>query len=431
MKTSTISQFLAATTIALGFPAFAAEEAAPGYAEDTLSGDWNGLRSDWYRRGLAVDLGYKWDLLRVTRGGLQSGGRPIGHFDVRLAADLEKLAGWKDATAFVNFIYDGGGKTNRDYLGSQLSISNIEVPVSTTRFFQVWMEQSFADGNASVLAGLYPIDTEFQAVESAGLFVQPPYGAAPDLALTRGPSIFNNPALGLRAKWKSKDLGLYAMGAVLDGIPGDPDRPQGTHIRFQRGDGSMQIAEIGYRPPVVPAVPGAEPQETFNKYALGYWRYTTKVSDLVQVDANGDPERRRSNGWYALAERTLLRWGAGNQTTGNLTAFVRFGATDGDSAAIRQFYNAGVRVRGLLPGRDEDVFGLAHTRGGIGDKFRASQALAGIETTTAESATELTYRVQASKWLAVQPVIQWYRNPGATSATPNATVVGARVELAL
>jgi len=425
------SKLLAAAIMALGLPALGAEEAAPGYAEDTLSGDWSGLRSDWYKRGLALDLGYKWDMLRVHRGGLQQGGRPIGHFDVRLAGDLEKLAGWKDATAFINFIYNGGGKTNRDYLGSQLGISNIEVPVNTTRFFQVWVEQSFADGAASVLAGLYPIDTEFQAVESAGLFVQPPYGAAPDLAQTRGPSIFNNPALGVRAKWKSKDLGLYAMGAVLDGMPGDPDRPQGTHVRFQPGDGTMQIAEIGYRPPALAAAPGAEPQELFNKYALGYWRYTAKVDDLADLDANGDPQRRRSTGWYALAERTLLRWGVGKQTTGNLTAFVRFGSTDGDSTAVRQFRNIGVRVRGLLPGRDEDVFGLAHTRGGISDKFRASQAAAGIDTTATESAIEITYRIQANKWLAVQPLIQWYRNPGATSAVPSATVIGARVELAL
>lgn len=431
-----LSRFLAVTMLSLGFPAVpavAAEDAAPAYAEDTLTGDWSGLRSDWYQRGLAIDLGYKWDMLRVNSGGLRRGGQPMGHFDLKAKGDLEKLVGWKNASALVNFIYDSGGKINRDYLGSLLGISNIEVPVSTTRFFQAWIEQSFADGEVTVLAGLYPIDTEFQAVESAGLFVQPPYGAAPDLALTRGPSIFNNPAFGVRAKWQSNDLGLYVMGAVLDGIPGDPDRPKGTHIRFQRGDGTMQIAEIGYRSPAAAAgakdekeAEAKDGKEAFEKYALGYWRYTAKVGDLVDVDANGNPELRRSSGWYALAERTLWRWSAGS-----LAGFVRFGATDGDSTAIKQFYNVGVRVRGLLPGREDDVFGLAHTRGRTGDKFRTSQAAVGITATAAESATEITYRIQANKWLAVQPLIQWYRNPGANSAVPHATVVGVRVELAL
>ena len=422
----TISGFLAATIIAFSFPAVAAEEPAPAYGEETLSGDWNGLRSDWYRHGLAVDLGFKWDAMRVASGGLRQGGRPIGHFDLSAKGDMEKLVGWKGATALVNFIYDGGGKTNEDHLGSLLGASNIEVSVNTSRFYQAWVEQSFAEGKLAVLAGLYPIDTEFQVVESAGLFVQPPYGAAPDIALTRGPSIFNNPAFGLRAKWQSSDLGLYAMGAVLDGVPGDPERPKGTHIRFQRGDGTMQIAEIGYQPGAPAPAPGAEAPETFGKYAVGVWRYTAKVEDLVDADANGAPELRRSSGWYALAERTLGRWGAGN-----LAGFLRFGATDGDSTAIKRFHNVGVRVRGLWPGRGDDVFGLAHTRGGIGNKFRVSQAAAGITATAAESAIEMTYRIQINKWLAVQPLIQWYRNPGATGDVPDATVVGVRVELAL
>jgi porin len=434
--------------IALCAPAFAAEDAAPGYSDDTLTGDWNGLRNDWYRHGVAVDLGYKLDTLRVTDGGKKKGGQPIGHFDLRVKGDMEKLIGWTGATGFVNYVYDSGGKTNNDYVGSLLGTSGIEVPVTTARFYQAWIEQSLADDKVTVLAGLYPIDTEFQAVESAGLFVQPPYGAAPDIALTRSPSTFNNPALGVRVKWQSKDLGLYAMGAVLDGVPGDPDQPKGTHIRFQRGDGVMQIAEIGYRLTAVSAAPAAEAKdaqeagakdekaaevqesiEAFEKYALGYWRYTAKVDDLlVDVDGINDSERRRRSGWYALAERTLLRWGTGN----NLTGFVRFGATDGDSTAIEQFYNAGARVRGLLPGREDDVFGLAHTHADIGDKFRVRQAVNnGITATAVESATEMTYRVQVNKWLAVQPVIQWYRNPGADSAVPNATVVGVRVELAL
>ena len=404
----------------------AAGDSAPDYAAETLSGDWNGLRSQWHKQGLALDLAFKSDVLRVTKGGLGRGGRPINHFDLGATADLEKLAGWSGATGFVNFIYDGGGKTSADYLGSLLGASNIEVGVSTTRIFQAWIEQSFAEGSGAVLVGLYPIDTEFQVVESAGVFVQPPYGAAPDIALTRGPSIFNSSAFGMRAKWALAKTGIYAMGALLDGIPGDPDHPKGTHIRFQSGDGTMQIAEIGYLPPAPSDAPSAEAPESFGKFALGLWGYTAKVDDLVDVAADAAPEKRRSAGWYALAERTLWRWGGGN-----LAGFLRFGGTDGDSTAIDSYYNVGVRARGLIPGRGEDVFGLAHTRGNIGDKFRVSQEAAGIDASSAESATELTYRIQATKWLAVQPLVQWYRYPGADRAVPDATVVGVRLEFAL
>lgn len=424
---SLVFRIIAATVTVAGCNfAFAADDVVPGYAEETLSGDWNGLRTHWHRQGVSLDLAYKWDMLRIAQGGLRPGGRPIGHFDLRATGNLEKIFGWPGAGGFVNFIYDGGGKTNTDYLGSLLGVSNIEVPVSTARLFQAWVEQSYAGGSGALLVGLYPIDSEFQVVESAGLFVQPPYGAGPDIALTRGPSIFNNSAFGVRVKWELAELGVYAMGAALDGIPGDPEHPKGTHIRFEAGDGGMQIVEIGYRPSAAPASPSTELPESFAKLSLGFWRYTAKVDDLVDVGADGAAKLRRSTGWYALAEKTLWRRGASN-----LTGFIRLGGTDGDSTAIERFFNVGGRARGLFPGRADDLFGLAHTRGDISGKFRFSQVAVGIDASAAESATEITYRIQAAKWLAVQPLVQWYRYPGADRAVPDATVIGVRVEVAL
>jgi porin len=67
--------------------------------------------------------------------------------------------------------------------------------------FQAWLQQSLFDDRLAVLAGLYPIDSEFFTIDSAGVSSSGPhYGTPADLALTRGPSIFNNSAFGLRAK---------------------------------------------------------------------------------------------------------------------------------------------------------------------------------------------------------------------------------------
>lgn len=411
----------------------------PAYAEETLTGDWGGLRPAIYEKGLTLDALYRWDMLRVSAGGIARGGRPVSHFDVKAKGDLEKLLGWKGSTAYVNLLYDGGGKTNRDYLGSQLGTTNIEVPVSTTRFFHAWLEKTFADEQWSLLGGIYPIDSEFQVLESAGLFVQPPYGPTAELSLTRGPSVFNNAAFGVRAKWQSADRTLYVSGAVLDGIPGDPQRPKGTHIRFDKGDGAMQIAEIGYKPrerghveepmapgkgvPQTPEIEAHEARESFEKYAIGFWRYTARADDLFDTDVLGQPIKRRSAGWYALAERTLWRW-----KSGDFTAFARIGSTDGNSSALKRSTNVGTLVRGLVPGRQDDDFGVAWTRGETSGKFRAASA---GTAANAESAVEITYRIQANNWLAVQPVVQRYRLPGATTAVGGATVVGVRVDIAL
>ncbi|MDY6947997.1 MAG: carbohydrate porin, partial [Pseudomonadota bacterium] len=46
-----------------------------------------------------------------------------------------------------------------------------------------------------------------------------------------------------------------------------------------------------------------------------------------------------------------------------------------------------------------------------------------------ESAIELTYRVQARSWLALQPDLQYIINPGTDPALEDAWVVGLRFEL--
>lgn len=411
------------------------DDAEPDYAADTLSGDWGGRRSEWFRQGLSLDLSAKSDWLR-NRGGLGRGGRPMNHLDIRAKADLDKLWGWKSATAYINLLDDWGDKLNGRYTGSLMGASNIEVPVNTTRFFHAWLEKGLFDDRLAVLVGLYPVDSEFSVVDSAGLFLHPAYGASADFSPTRGPSIFNNSAFGTRLKWISASRKLYVQGALLDGIPGDPQRPRGTHIKFAKGDGSFHIAEIGYLPgdglevdsPAKDAAERAEAMsEHFAKFAAGFWGYTARVDDLVAVDAAGNPERRKSRGWYALAEKTV--WADGADRNRNLTLFGRYSATDGDSTPIRRALNLGVRLRGLLASRPDDLLGLAATRGELADKYRQVQRAAGVDASANEAAIELSYRAAIRNWLSLQPSLQRIRYPGGDRSLPAATVFGARIEV--
>jgi porin len=261
-----------------------------------------------------------------------------------------------------------------------------------------------------------------------------------ELGQTRGPSIFDNSALGLRARWLTEDRSTYVLGAVLDGRPGDPDNPKGTHIKLGNGDGIMSIAEIGIKPahgtawsespsansiPVTAALPGAgSAADLVEKYAVGYWQYSARVDDLFGRDVDGTSTKRRSSGWYAFAERTLYR-GSG----GDWAGFIRFSGTDGDSTPIMRAFNVGLSGQGLIAGRGEDSCGIAYSRATLSESFRAAQALAGIATTAFESAWELTYRIPIGKSLSVQPDLQRISHPGGDATRAPAVIVGARVEI--
>lgn len=437
-----LSHLLCASLISL---AHAADESPlPDYQRDTLTGTWHGLRNDFYQRGIAMEAGFKLDSFRNLSGGLQRRTRHMSNLDLKLRADLQRLAGWTGGTAYLHLLDNRGSGTNAKDVGSLMGVSNVEVPVGTTRLFHAWIQQSFMDEQWSVLAGIYPIDAEFSVLDTAGVFIHPAYGPPADLSLTRGPSIFNNSAVGLRVKWQATNRTRYAMLAVLDGIPGDPKRPKGTHIKFAKDDGVFTIAEFGWMPieqghVFEPSDPGNvlqtpalrlhEKYEGVSKYALGAWRYSSKVDELTAVDALGQAKKRNSWGAYLLAERTL--WTLDGNPARQVNALFRYALSDGNSSPIRDQLNLGIVVRGPWASRPDDLIGLAWSRGRLASQYRNNQQ-SPLEPTRArhEDAVELTYRIHINPWLAIQPDLQWIRHPDGQASRPTRSA-GLRLDILL
>jgi porin len=416
--------FLAVSTSAL-----ADDESAPDFAQDTLSGDWGGARSAAAKSGFLFDGGIKVDVLR-NRGALNDGTRTTSHIDLKLKMDLDKAAGWQGGSAMINVISDAGWGPNTRLVGSLMGVTSIEVAApTTTRLFQAWLQQSFLDGRLAVLAGLYPIDSEFFTLDAAGVFLGPQYGTPADLALTNSPSIFNNSAFGIRARWAIAPA-LYAMGAVLDGIPNDPAHPKRTSIRFARGDGGFTIGELGWMPQA-----GNDKFKGHAKLAAGVWGYSIQRADQLDaanIDAgniSGPARRKRSQGGYLLGEHTLLRLDEGDDRF--VSGFARYTFTDGDSTAIKNTVNLGMYLKGPLASRPDDIVGLAATRARLSGNWRSAQAVGGTATEHSEDALELTWRFSITPWFAIQPNYQHIRNPGGVAGTPDARLIGARLELAL
>lgn len=418
----------------LSQPAIADE--VPDFATSTLTGDWGGARSAAWENGYQLEAGLKWDGLH-GRNKDRSATRGVTHVDLKLRTDLEKVFGWQDAIAYLNVIDDRGSGSN-GHAGSLMGVSNIEVPAATTRLFHAWVQKGFFEDRFSVLAGIYPIDSEFFTMDSASMLLHPAYGTPADLALTNAPSVFNNAAFGLRAKWYSPDRTVYGMGALMDGVPNDPAHPRRTAVKF--GNGSFAIAELGWMPlekynafdfePTdaadvrqSPAVAIHEKYSGISKYAIGFWGYSRKQPDLLDVDAAGAPLKRRSQGGYVLAERTLFALPSDHLR--NLTAFARYTFADPDTIAIDRSWNLGFKWRGPLASRPQDAVAIGWTRGRLSSKYRQQLG----DAAKAEEALELTWRVEVSPWLAIQPDVQRIRHPGGSAGASAVTIVGARVDI--
>lgn len=362
--------------------------------------------------GLVLEATVKFDVVSNLSGGLQAGTRSLHNEDLKLTAGTEKLLGWP-GTFHLHVLGNSGAHPNHRLVGSFMGVDNIEVARGTMKFFQAWLQRDFDEGRASLRAGLYPIDSEFYVTRSTAIFFHPSAGMAAEVGQTgvAGPSIFPTSSFGVRARWEP--TGEWRLqAAVLDGVPGDPRNPHGTHIRFHRGDGTLAIVEGGFRS-----------TDSAASYALGAWRYTPRFDALAEHDASGRPARRVNRGAYVFGERMIHA--EPHDPAQGLSIFVRFGVANGAVNVLDRSYSTGFSYRGLIPGRDADECGVLVTRAHAGAAARRSapSALAAHETVV-----EATYRAVIAPWLALQPAVQRIVHPGFGTAA-GAWVALARVEL--
>ena len=350
---------------------------------------------------------YKADLLhgRSTDSG-------IGNLGLRVNADAGALLGWDDTTLHAELLWNHGGKPNRR-IGTTQGISNLEVAQSAARVYASWIEHEYKGSGTRVLFGLYDLNSEFYSTDASGLLIHPSFGIGIDFSQSgrNGPSIFPNLGLGLRVQ---QPLGgnFYLQGAVIDGVPGDPQSPGRTVVRLSRNDGALLVAELGWQDR---DGDGQKP----GRRGFGVWHYT-QPSD--RIDGTG---RARNQGVYALAQAVLVEHG-----TGRTTGFMRAGAANRRVNAVDLAFDAGMLVDRPLGKDGPAAFtaGIALAR--FGRAYRAAQADAGVSAASNETAFELGARWQLLPTLVLQPLLQrvWHV---ASRGGAHATLVGLRFEWAL
>ena len=409
------------TAVALAAPAAAAaKELSDGARPDTQIHTHSappaaGAEDD---EAPAVDLSavYTFDVWRGARGGVKRGWRYLDNLDVTLTIDAERAMGWGGATIFLYGLYNNGQSLTDELVGDLQTVSNIDAGVQAARLYEAWVEQRFAGDRASVKLGLYDLNSEFDTNDSNALFINSSHGIGPDFSQSgaNGPSIFPVTSLALRADYQLTDNWLV-RAAVLDGVPGDPDRAKRTAIKLGRGDGALLVAELEY-------------SDDRTKAAVGTWRYTARFENILATQLAGEPvERRGNHGAYMMVERKLTREPVGGAQ--GLSGWVRAGFADDRFNPIASYVGGGLVYTGPFKGRDEDRLGLAVARVEFASRFRRAAELAGEPVGEGETNIELTYRLPIAPWLTLQPDVQYVIDPGGVRGRRDALVVGIRTEV--
>jgi porin len=348
---------------------------------------------------LLLQVTYTSELIGNVAGGVERGARYLDNLDMVFEADLDALAGWKGARLHVYGLYNNGASIS-ELVGDAQAVSNLETGVQAIRLYEAWIDQKFGD-NVSLRAGLYDLNSEFDALDASGLFVGSAHGIGTDFSQSgrNGPSIFPSTSLAARLEVKPAE-GWVIRTAILDGVPGDPDRPARTVVRLGNGDGALLVGEVE-----APVVGG--------RLLLGHWRYT------AHFDAIAGGRGAGNSGSYVRAELPLS-----DQPDGKIDGFARLGVASGRFNMFDSFASTGLKFTGWVPGRGEDEFGIAVAAAFTSEPWRTLTGAA-----PAEVAFEATYRTQLTPWLAVQPNAHYIRRPAADPTIDDAVVLGIRTEI--
>lgn len=411
MKKTSAFSALAAFLGLLSYTPVHAEEAKGQPFGEHLTGDWGGTRTSLADAGVDVEVVYKADVFSNLSGGIKTGTRYLDNLDVVFGLDGEKIVGVPGLSANIHVLNNNGRAFDAELVGSAQGVDNIEVPRATAKLFQAWLQQEMLDGRLSVLAGLYAADSEFYITDASGLFIHSTYGAGTDFAQSgqNGPAIFPFSAPAVRVLVKPTAT-TYLQTAVIDGVAGDPTNPTGTQVELNDDEGILSLTEFGYTP------------DEQTKLAIGGWFYSERFDDQVDVDAFGNPERRRNSGLYVIGQVPLYAAADG----GGLVGFARLGFANGDVNQFGYAWSTGVVYTGLFPGRENGQLGLGIAGARNSSKYKQAQELAGTPADSQEIAVELTYSDTLTPWLTVQPSVQYVANPGTDPARDDAVVAGVR-----
>jgi carbohydrate-selective porin OprB len=111
------------------------------------------------------------------------------------------------------------GGVSEDLVGDLLTVSNIDAEPGT-RVLEAWVDVPVA-ARWSLRLGKYDLNTEFDAIAAARLFLSSSQGVGPELSQSgaEGPSIYPRTAFGLRVEHRADvdRIGQYAgLGLVAE-----------------------------------------------------------------------------------------------------------------------------------------------------------------------------------------------------------------------
>ncbi|MBI4719335.1 MAG: carbohydrate porin [Planctomycetes bacterium] len=409
----------------------AATDTAPADSNDPawwqrerVTGDWTGARSWLEERGITFDMTFTTYYQHVAHGGLKTRNAHtiIGVNDFELTLDLDAMKLVPGGSIYVwGSNAWGESPSTRGWTGDLFWVNGAEVGDRPIDAHEVVYEQSLAEGKwifrvGKVCLSCY-FDTNEYAYDTTQTFLNYGLNNAPNIPFPA--SAFT--AIGAQVIYTPCDW-FYAQAGVADA---DAEfNETGFRTAFHGPAHTFSIYEVGLTPTF-----HTSRGELPGHYRWGFW-YDPQPKERFYNDLGGlrrtAPQKKGDYGYYVNFDQAVLRENPADATDEQgLGVFLRYSYAGGDVNLVEHFWSAGFQYQGLIPTRDEDVWGVGAAQGILSGDARYTGASPHRETVL-----ETYYRVQVFPWLTVSPDFQWILRPGGFDG-PDVLVAGLRVRMTL
>ncbi len=369
-----------------------------------MTGDWGGLRARLNDMGITPIARYYTSVLGNPVGGEKKGVQYAGLLNAYLILDLEKLLSIKRSKFIVSGSWASGRSLSEEDIGNFFAVSNI-FSGRTVRLYQLIFESELVENVLRVAVGRMGIGDEFSTSEIFYNYVSLAIDYNPISLSLNDEAFFSNPLASWAARIRIRPAKSFQiLAGVYNSNPRiGRDRANGVDFSFSKG--VILIAELGYIPNLdfsSKSLPGS--------YKFGAFYDTGKFDELSKESE----EQKGNYSLYWIVEQMVYR--ETSYDNQGLTPWASLTISPDESINTFPFFISGGFVyRGLFPNRNDDMTAFGFAYGSLSDD---------LENKDYELMLELTYIIQATPWLQIQPDVQWIVHPGGSSDIPNALVIG-------
>jgi porin len=341
---------------------------------------------------------YTGETFTNMRGGIRTrdATKYLGLFDLAVTGKLDEMGLFPGGTVFLLAEDSHGRGLTEQFVGDQQVLSNIDPGRPFTQVSEYWWERKLLDGFITLRLGKQDANAEFACVDLGGDFVNSSFGLHHNIPMPAWP----NPSMGAVTLFRVSEPLAFKAGVFDGAADGRTWGFSGTGVTFSIFECEATWSLGGGR------LPG--------DFHVGMWYQSGPWDDLARPGVT----RSGNHGVYLGLDQLIVKESCEEEDDQGLGLFAQYAWASEDRSDVPNYVGAGLVYKGLVPNRDDDVTGIGMASA-IFSPYLADR--------TPETAIELFHKVQWSKFIVVEPDLQYIVSPGGTER--DAFVFGLRYEV--